>query len=242
MSAQDSNGWDASAAGWIAAQGSEGDFGRRFVLDAPMIERVNRQRFRNALDVGCGEGRFCRIMRDLGVRTVGIDPTEALIARARELDPDGDYRLGRAEGLDLAADSFDLAVSYLSLIDIDDLPLALKCVTACLKPGGTLLIANLNSFATAAGARAWICDSEGLERFALENYLEERSVWLEWADIRIRNWHRPMKTYMQLLLENGLQLRHFDEPAPSGGGDPARVSRQRRVPFFHIMEWQKPDD
>ncbi|MBS9719210.1 methyltransferase domain-containing protein [Tianweitania sp. BSSL-BM11] len=241
MTAPSSNGWDHSANGWIAAQGSEGDFGRRYVLDAPMIERVRRQPFRTALDVGCGEGRFCRIMRDLGLQTIGIDPTEALIDRARELDPDGDYRLGAAETLDLDPESFDLVVSYLSLIDIDDLGLALQRMTACLKPGGTLLIANLNSFATAAGAKAWIRDSEGQERFALENYLEERAVWLEWQDIRIRNWHRPMMTYMQCLLENGLQLRHFDEPAPHGGGDPARVSRQSRVPFFHIMEWQKPE-
>lgn len=30
------------------------------------------------------------------------------------------------------------------------------------------------------------------------------------------------------------------EPVPSGG-DPDRIARHRRVPFFHIMEWQKPD-
>ena len=32
----------------------------------------------------------------------------------------------------------------------------------------------------------------------------------------------------------------FAEPEPSGG-DPDRIARHRRVPFFHIMEWQKPD-
>jgi SAM-dependent methyltransferase len=31
------------------------------------------------LDVGCGEGRFCRMLADRGIITTGIDPTAALI-------------------------------------------------------------------------------------------------------------------------------------------------------------------
>ena len=94
------DGWAASAHAWIAEQGEAGDYGRRFVLDGPMIERIRGRGFATALDVGCGEGRFCRILRDLGIRAVGVDPTAALIDRARQLDPAGDYRIGRAETLD----------------------------------------------------------------------------------------------------------------------------------------------
>ncbi|OAF05993.1 hypothetical protein AYJ54_20055 [Bradyrhizobium centrolobii] len=61
-----------------------------------------------------------RIMQRAGIRTTGIDPTEALLARAREMHPQGDYRLGRAETMDVDT-SFDLVVSYLSLIDMPDL-------------------------------------------------------------------------------------------------------------------------
>ncbi len=78
-----SDGWTASAAAWIVEQGEDGDYGRRFVLDAPMRARIEGRGFRNALDVGCGEGRFCRIMQRAGIRTTGLDPTEALLARAR---------------------------------------------------------------------------------------------------------------------------------------------------------------
>lgn len=44
---------------------------------------------------------------------------------------------------------------------------------------------------------------------------------------------------MGLLLGQRLLLRHFAEPSPRGG-DPERAARYRRVPFFHIMEWEKP--
>jgi len=45
------------------------------VLDPVMMERVGQGRFASALDVGCGEGRFCRMLSAAGVRVTGIDPT-----------------------------------------------------------------------------------------------------------------------------------------------------------------------
>jgi len=62
------------------------------VLDVPMIERIRGRRLETALDVGCGEGRFGRIMRAHGIRPVGVDPTETPIRRATQLDPGGDPR------------------------------------------------------------------------------------------------------------------------------------------------------
>ncbi|MET4257014.1 SAM-dependent methyltransferase [Bradyrhizobium sp. S3.12.5] len=238
MSDDISDGWTASASAWIVEQGEHGDYGRRFVLDAPMRARLEGRGFRNALDVGCGEGRFCRIMQHAGIRTTGIDPTEALLGRARELDPHGDYRLGRAETMEVEAE-FDLVVSYLSLIDIPDLAAAIAKMVAALRPGGTLLIANLTSFNTAGPPEGWTRDGEGALRFIIDHYMDERSTWVTRRGIRIQNWHRPLSTYMTLLLDHGLQLRLFVEPEPKGG-DPDRNAFHRRVPFFHIMEWQKP--
>lgn len=98
-----------------------GDWSRRFVLDHPMIKRVSGRGFYDVLNIGCGEGRFCRMSRNMNLRPVGIDPTRTLIEQARRLDPAGDDRIGRAEAIDAADRSFDLVVSYLSLIDIPDL-------------------------------------------------------------------------------------------------------------------------
>jgi 2-polyprenyl-3-methyl-5-hydroxy-6-metoxy-1,4-benzoquinol methylase len=188
MDSPTSDGWDESATAWIAELGEHGDYGRRFVLDEPMIERLRQRQFETALDVGCGEGRFCRIMQSLGIRTVGIDPTEALIHRARQLDPAGDYRIGRAEALNVAEASFDLVVSYLSLCDIADLAQATTKMDEVLRPGGTLLIANLTSFNTAGMPDGWSQDSGGELRFHIDHYLEERAVWVGWRGIRIQNW------------------------------------------------------
>jgi 2-polyprenyl-3-methyl-5-hydroxy-6-metoxy-1,4-benzoquinol methylase len=94
------NGWELSAQAWIDSIGERGDWAREHVLDPVMLGRVTAGRFGCALDVGCGEGRFCRMLKAAGVAATGIDPTHQLVEAARRRDPSGDYRLGRAEQLE----------------------------------------------------------------------------------------------------------------------------------------------
>lgn len=233
------DGWEASASVWIAAQGSDGDFTRKHVLDPVMHARIAARSFQRAIDIGCGEGRFCRFLGSRGIVAVGIDPAPSLIAEARRRESDGDYRLGRAELLEFDDASFDLVVSYLSLIDIADVSSAIGEMNRVLAPGGTLLIANLASFNTAAVGSGWVKSRQGRKRhFAIDRYLTERSVRTVWEGMSVINWHRPLSTYMKLLLGQGLRLSFFDEPEPVGG-DEGRVESYRRLPWAYVMEWRK---
>ena len=72
------NGWDQSASAWITSMGERGDWGREHVLDPLMLGRVDARPFEAALDVGCGEGRFCRAIKERRIPVVGIDPTKQL--------------------------------------------------------------------------------------------------------------------------------------------------------------------
>ena len=232
------NGWSSSARAWIDVIGAAGDWGRRYVLDAPMLARVRGRRFHDAVDIGCGEGRFCRMLGADGIRCIGVDPTAELIDAARQRDPGGDYRIEPAEALSLADASVDLAVAYLSLIDFPNLPGALAEAHRVLRPGGTFLIANLQSFNTAAVPLGWTREPDGSRRFCIDHYLEERTVETAWRGIRVKNWHRPLHVYLQGLLEAGFDLVHFDEPAPHSTDDD-KADRYRRVPNFLVMEWRR---
>ncbi|HZG45290.1 MAG TPA: class I SAM-dependent methyltransferase [Allosphingosinicella sp.] len=56
------NGWDTSAEAWLSAMADGGDWARTAVLDPIMIERARQSAPAQALDVGCGEGRFRRML------------------------------------------------------------------------------------------------------------------------------------------------------------------------------------
>jgi SAM-dependent methyltransferase len=89
-----------------------------------------------ALDFGCGAGRSTRYLRDLGYEVVGIDISEPMLARARERDPQGEYRLV-ADG-DLAtleADTYDLV---LAAFTFDNIPTMARKVSLLRALGSTL--------------------------------------------------------------------------------------------------------
>jgi ubiquinone/menaquinone biosynthesis C-methylase UbiE len=82
---------------------------------------------REALDFGCGTGRSTRFLRKTGFSVVGIDISEDMLGQARELDPEGDYRLIEESDLSQFRNgSFDLV---LSAFTFDNIPTMEKKVS-----------------------------------------------------------------------------------------------------------------
>ena len=236
----DENGWVSSAAPWTRRMGDAGDFSRAHVLDAPMLALALASGPKTALDVGCGEGRFCRMLAAQGVDCTGLDPVPEMLDAALARDPAGRYVPGFAEKLPFEDAQFDLVVSYLTLIDIDDHAAALAEMARVLTPGGHVLIANLTSYSTSsamAGRRH--CAQTGEELRLLGDYLTPRKDWFEWDGLRVQNWHRPLSAYLQPCLRAGLILTDFDEPRPVSGPED-RVQAYARNPYLMLMRWRKP--
>jgi SAM-dependent methyltransferase len=75
---------------------------------------------KTAVDFGCGTGRSTRFLEKLGFAAVGVDISADMIAKARELDKSGDYRLMPDNTLSvLGQDKFALA---LSVFTFDNIP------------------------------------------------------------------------------------------------------------------------
>jgi SAM-dependent methyltransferase len=96
-----------------------------------------------ALDFGCGTGRSTRFLRRLGFEVIGVDIAKQMLARARELDPQGDYRLVPDGDLSaLAAGSYDVALSVFTFDNVDTLErkVALfRSLGGVLAPGGCIV-------------------------------------------------------------------------------------------------------
>jgi len=231
-------GWTDSAAAWIEVI-DRGETNRELLLDAVMLEQGGDVRGLRTLDLGCGEGRFSRMLAERGARTFAIDPIEQLIITAAQRHAGGAYVRASGERLPFAAGSFHLVVSYLSLIDIPDFRGAIAESVRVLRPGGALLVVNLN-FVTAS--EGWARDEAGNRLYhRVDRYAEERPIVLEIGGIHIVNWHRPLDAYMSAFLGAGLILRSFLEPVPKDGSlrDDPRFEDWYRVPLFNVMRWEK---
>lgn len=87
--------------------------------DLPAIIR-DHVKGNKAIDFGCGTGRSTRSLRQLGFDVIGIDIAPQMIAKARKLDPGGDYRLVQDDDLSgLRSGEHDLV---LSVFTFDNIP------------------------------------------------------------------------------------------------------------------------
>ncbi|MGI9516972.1 MAG: class I SAM-dependent DNA methyltransferase [Pirellulaceae bacterium] len=83
----------------------------------------------SALDFGCGTGRSTRFLRNLGFETVGVDISAEMVARARELDDQGEYLvIGEGDLEILETRMFDVVLSAFTFDNIPSREQKTKCL------------------------------------------------------------------------------------------------------------------
>jgi SAM-dependent methyltransferase len=96
-----------------------------------------------AVDFGCGTGRSTRFLRQLGFDVIGVDISTEMIKQARQLDPQGDYRLIGEDGFGTLGDqAWDLVLSAFTFDNIpgrDSKRRILRGLAGLLKPEGKLV-------------------------------------------------------------------------------------------------------
>jgi ubiquinone/menaquinone biosynthesis C-methylase UbiE len=147
------------------------------LLDEPMLRACGDVTGLRVVDLGCGEGRFCRMLAKRGAASVlGLDLGEAMIAAAREIPAPGvTYRIADVEDLGFLDDaSLDLAVSYLNQCDLPDFEANAREVFRVLCPEGRFVVANLHPMRSAVGG--WQRAADGTkEHVILDRYFDEGS-------------------------------------------------------------------
>jgi len=81
---------------------------------------------KKAIDFGCGTGRSTRFLRQLGFETIGVDISADMIEKARQIDPQDDYRL--VEDGDLSQFKTRTNDLVLSVFTFDNIPTMQKKV------------------------------------------------------------------------------------------------------------------
>lgn len=186
---------------------------------------------RRTLDVGCGEGRVTRDLRELGHRVVGLDQSVTMVAAAREADPGSEYVVGDASQLPFEDGSFDIAIAFMVLMDLDDMPGAVREVGRVLEPSGRFVVAVVHPI----NSGGEFVPDRGVDDapYVTEAYLGSRpySARLErdGLEMTFHSMHFTLEDYSRAFESAGFLLSEvrelYDDDNP----------RWRRVPLF--LRW-----
>lgn len=223
--------WDAHAAWWQDefTEGADPEYVEQ-ILPLIASRLPARGRF---LDVGCGEGQVTRLAVEHGLTAVGLDPAGAqvdeaerrrLAVGAEDADGPGGQRAAYARGsvvdLPVADASVDMVVASLVFEHVGEYRRALAEVARVLAPGGRFLFL-LNHPLLQTPDSGWIDDhvlDPPEQYWRIGPYLSEVvNVEEVQPGIHITFHHRPLSSYLNTAIAEGLVLDRMDEPAPPPG-------------------------
>jgi ubiquinone/menaquinone biosynthesis C-methylase UbiE len=219
--------WEEQAPNWIRWAREPGhDSYWRFHRDGFLASLPAPGRL--TLDVGCGEGRVTRDLRALGHRVVGVDQSASMIAAAREADPEGEYVVADAAELPFEDGSADLVISFMALMDMDDMAGAVQEVSRVLEPAGRFVVAVVHPINSAGQfvPRQGVDDAP----FVIESYLGSRPyedhLERDGLEMTFHSFHHPLEDFSRAFEDGGFLFERvrelYDDENP----------RWRRVPLF----------
>jgi SAM-dependent methyltransferase len=204
--------------------------------------RFHRDRFlellpppgRLTLDIGCGEGRVARDLTALGHHVRAFDASPSLVDAARAADPSLKVSVADATALPLDDGAADLVVSFMVLMNVDDLDAAVREAARVLEPGGRFCIAithpisTAGDFETSDPASAFVIRRSYFEQSRRELPVERAGLTMSFLDA-----HRPLQDYSAALAAAGFVIERIREVG-SEEDPPQRESqlRWRRIPLF----------
>jgi len=146
-----------------------------------------------ALDAACGTGRHSAYLASLRHAVIGVDSSPAMLQRAREKVPGGEFHESDLRELPLPDDHVDLVVCALALIHVPDLEAVLAEFVRVLRPGGSLVISDQRGLLPGVGLPLVKARPDGSA-----GYMPVRT--------------RLTSEYLSPALRLGLQLRRCEEP------------------------------
>lgn len=194
---------------------------------------------RLTVDLGAGEGRVARALRPRGYTIVEVEGSTYLSRANAEMSG------GSVVNADVARLPFrdgvaDLAIAFMSMQDVDEMPRAIAEAARVLEPGGHLVMAIVHPVNSAGRfEEAGPGEPERDRRFVVEgSYIDEYNyaddIVRDGLPMRFESAHRPLESYSRALEEAGFAieaLREVCEPNPD--------DKWSRLPLFLDLRAQR---
>jgi ubiquinone/menaquinone biosynthesis C-methylase UbiE len=100
-----------------------------------------------AADIGAGSGFITEGLIGKGLKVIAVDQSEAMLVEMRKKFSGAEgveYRLGEAEKLPIPDEAVDYVFANMYIHHVESLPKAIKEMVRILKPGGELVITDMD--------------------------------------------------------------------------------------------------
>jgi SAM-dependent methyltransferase len=207
--------WNRVADDWRVQVGDDGDGNRILNSDPVLWAFAGDVSERTVLDAGCGTGYFSKKLRDHGALVIGIDFSERMIAIARGLYPELDFRVDDCAELRTIDDGHcDLVISNYVLMDTPNLRGTLAAFHRVLKPGGVAVL--VLSHPCFPQDRATVSENgdEIWYRWSFPYFESRTCIDPPWAHFTSEfiSFHRPLSDYWKAFMAAGFVVVDFEEP------------------------------
>lgn len=163
-------------------------------IEEPVVKSLLQKFSRGqALDAGCGTGRYSKFLHSLGYSVTGVDLSRDMLRKARVNNKQINFVEGDLTALPIENNSIDLVISALTLTHLPDMSIAISEFARVVKVGGHVVISDIHPWLVALGGQADFYDKAGKYGY-IKNYV---------------HWHG---TYIQTFNKNNLKIIRCEEP------------------------------
>ena len=243
--------WNKVAGWYDNLVGERGSDYHENVIIPGALKMLAPQKGEKILDVGCGQGVFCRELARAGAVVTGIDAAEKLIKAARSRSANIKYLVTDAADLHIFPNgSFDAVSCIMAIQNMEPLEKIISEMARVLKPdGGLLLVMNHPCFRIPRQSGWGIDEQRKLQYRRIDSYLTSLKIPIKMhpgADPTLLTWtfHRPLSEYFKALNAHGLAVSELAELASHRESKPGASSRMENraraeIPMFLSLLAQK---
>jgi SAM-dependent methyltransferase len=227
--------WEANARDWVAWARTPDHDHFFWAYNLPRFLEIVPAPGELTLDVGCGEGRVARVLTALGHRVIGLDGSPTLVGFAASHEQPIPAVNGDAAALPFPDAVADQAVAFMSLLDVDDLEVAMHELGRVLEPGGVLCLATLHPISTAGDFVDDALDADFVVQRPCRDprrYVDE--IERDGLRMEFHSMHRALESYTDALHAAGFVIEILREPVPDAAAIARfpRLTRQGRIPWY----------
>lgn len=178
------------------------------------LKMIGDVKNKKVLDLGCGPGRYAKILSDKKAKVIGIDNSENLIEVAKKEAPKAEFIVGDVEKLPFSNNQFDVVISPLVIGHLKDWNKVLKEVNRVLKKNGVFIFSITGPFSLAKEKKRIFFKKIRL----VKDYFNERIIYNFWSSgkkkHKIAHYHKTYGTIIRYLVNNRFMILDYEDCKP----------------------------